>query len=185
MPFPSRRAIEEQAHRRTGDDDRTSSVARRRLVLGGALVLLATVWWFAPSAPVEPVVGQAPMKMHVAEIVPTDAAFHEPTRAFHGNVAYWRISIRDAQNQPVGAARVGVDVVAPDGVVRTPPQRITGTDGFALFTYPLSDNDLPGVYTLRVVTVSHLHRGDAEYDSAANDAWATSFSLAKSARRRP
>jgi hypothetical protein len=121
--------------------------------------------------------------MHVAQIVPTDAAFREPTRAFHGNAAYWRISIRDAQNQPVGAASVSVNVVAPDGVVRTVPQTITGTDGFALFTYPLSDNDLPGVYTLRVMSVSHLKLEDAEYDDAANEAWANSFSVNKPARR--
>jgi hypothetical protein len=123
--------------------------------------------------------------MHVAQIVPTDAAFREPTRAFHGNAAYWRISIRDAHNQPVGAASVSVNVVAPDGVVRTVPQTITGTDGFALFTYPLGDNDLPGVYTLRVKSVSHLKLDDAQYDYAANEAWANSFSVTKSARRRP
>jgi hypothetical protein len=109
--------------------------------------------------------------------VSTDATFHEPARAFGGSAAYWRVSIRDAQNHPVAAARVRVDVVAPDGDVRARPVTITGNDGLALFTYVLRDSELPGVYAVRVVSVSHLNRRGASYDPASNAAWANSFSV--------
>jgi hypothetical protein len=146
-------------------------------------VVIGIVYWLVPPAPVDRIAGNVPMKMHVAEIVPTDAAFHEPVRAFRGNAAYWRISIRDAQDQPVTAARVSVNVVGPDGVVRARPMMVTSDDGLARFTCPLTDADLPGIYTLRVVGVSHLIRNVAEYDSAANEAWSNSFSVNKPDRR--
>lgn len=121
--------------------------------------------------------------MHVAEIAPTDPAFHEPTRAFRDDMAYWRIAIRDARNQPVAAASVAVTVVGPDGGVRAQPTAVTGGDGLARFTFPLRDTDPPGVYTLRVVSVSKLNRDGAQYDLAANEAWGSSFSVTRSARR--
>ena len=156
---------------------------RRRVVLEIALVVLGTACWLAPPAPIDHVAGDAPVRMHIAEIVPTDAAFHEPTRAFHGDAAYWRVTIRDARNQPVAAARVAVDVVAPDGGVRARPTTVTGSDGLARFSLALSDTDRPGVYTLRVVSVSNLARQSAQYDTAANDAWASSFSVTRSPRQ--
>jgi hypothetical protein len=115
--------------------------------------------------------------MHVAEVAPTDAMFREPARAFNGGTAYWRVAVRDAQGQPVAAARVQVEIVGPDRAVRGRPLAMTGSDGLARFTYLLRGSDLPGVYTVRVVEVSHPNCGDATYDSAANDARSTSFSV--------
>ena len=60
---------------------------------------------------------QASLRMHVAEVAPTDALFREPVRAFSGGSACWRVAIRDARNRPVAAARVQIDVVTPDGAV--------------------------------------------------------------------
>jgi hypothetical protein len=161
----------------------TSSGPRRRFVLGVTLLVLSAACWLAPPAPVERAVGHAPMKMHVAEIVPTDAAFHEATRAFHGTAAFWRVSIRDADNEPVAGARVRVDVVAPDGAVVGRPTMTTGADGLALFNRPLTESDVQGVYIVRVISVSHLNRDGAVYDHAANAAWANSFSVTRSSRR--
>ena len=124
------------------------------------------------------------MKMHVAEIVPTDAAFHEVARAFGGKTAFWRVSIRDADNEPVAGARVRVDVVAPDGAVAGRAAMTTGTDGLALFNCPLSESDLQGVYTLRIISVSHVNRDGAVYDYVANETSANSFSLTRPSRRR-
>jgi hypothetical protein len=114
--------------------------------------------------------------MHVAEVVPTDATFREPARAFSGGTAYWRVVVRDAQRQPVAAARVQVEIVGPDRAVRERPLPTTGGDGVARFTYLLRGSDLPGVYTVRAVEVSHPDR-DATYDRAADDARSTSFSV--------
>jgi hypothetical protein len=114
--------------------------------------------------------------MHVTEVVPTDAAFREPARAFSGGTAYWRVTVRDAHSQPVAAARVKVEIVGPDRAVRGQPLATTGSDGVARFTYLLRGSDFPGVYTVRAVEVSHPDR-DATYDRAANDARSTSFSV--------
>jgi len=153
--------------------------------LGGALA--AAGWWLVPQSlmptgRVRPAPVAQPVKMHVAEVVATDAIFREPTRAFSGHTVYWRIAIRDAQERPIAAARVHVDVVAPDGAVRARPMTTTGIDGLALFTYSLGKAGPGGVYTVRVVDVAHAC-GDVEYDRAANVARSTSFSV--TARTRP
>jgi hypothetical protein len=140
----------------------TSSGPRRRFVLGVTLLVLSAACWLAPPAP---------------------AAFHEATRAFHGTAAFWRVSIRDADNEPVAGARVRVDVVAPDGAVVGRPTMTTGADGLALFNRPLTESDVQGVYIVRVISVSHLNRDGAVYDHAANAAWANSFSVTRSSRR--
>lgn len=131
-----------------------------------------------PSGP-EP---SAPPKMHVAEVVATDALYREPTRAFSGDAAYWRVAIRDPDGNPVPAARVHVDVVGPDGAVRARPVTMTGSDGLALFHYSLGGDEGAGVYTVRVTAVSHADRDDAPYDSAANATWSTSFSVSRPER---
>jgi hypothetical protein len=115
--------------------------------------------------------------MHVTEVVPTDATFREPVRAFGGDTAFWRVAVRDAQGQPVAAARVEVEVVGPDTALRGRPLATTGSDGVARFTHSLRGSNLPGVYTVRVVEVSHPDCRDAAYDGAANDARSTSFSV--------
>jgi hypothetical protein len=146
--------------------------------LGGALAAAGSwlVPHLMPTGRVPPAPVAPPLKMHVAEVVSTDAIFREPARAFSGHTVYWRIAIRDAQERPVAAARVHVDVVAPDGAVRARPVTITGSDGLALFTYALGEAGPRGVYTVRVVDVLH-ECSDAEYDAAANVARSTSFSV--------
>jgi len=122
---------------------------------------------------------QASLRMHVAEVAPTDALFREPVRAFSGGSACWRVAIRDARNRPVAAARVQIDVVTPDGAVRGHTTAMSGSDGLALFTYPLDEGETEGVYTVRVVHVSHVTRGDVTYDPAADTARSASFSVSR------
>jgi hypothetical protein len=144
-------------------------------VLGGALALSGGLWWLA-SRPAMRLVDRPPMTMHVEEVVPTDASFREPARAFSNGLAYWRVLIRDAREQPVADARVHVDLVDSGGGGRARLMMITNAEGLARFTYPLGS--LPsGVYTVRVVDVSHLERPDARYDRAANSGSANSFSV--------
>jgi hypothetical protein len=145
------------------------------LVIGGALALFASVWWLA-QVPTPRPVDLPPMKMHVAEVVPTDATFREPTRAFSGGTAYWRVAIRDVHERPVADARVHVDLLSENGEVRARSVMTTGTDGLARFTYALRPG-LSGVYTVRVVDVSHVNRAGAAYDRAANSGWSNSFSV--------
>jgi hypothetical protein len=116
-------------------------------------------------------------RMHVVEVVPTDATFREPVRAFGGDTAFWRVAVRDALEQPVAAARVEVEVVGPDTAIRARPLATTGIDGLARFTFSLRGADVPGVYIVRVVEVSHPDCRDAAYDGAANAARSTSFSV--------
>jgi hypothetical protein len=179
-----------------------SAAARQaaRWALGGVLAWAAAWWLLAPaSGPTRrtidalldnlglrmghhrfPADVSTPQpqrrRMHVAEVVPTDATFREPARAFSGT-AYWRVAIQDAHGQPVAAALVQVEIVGPDTAVRERPLATTGGDGLARFTYSLRRSDLPGVYTVRVVAVSHADCSEAAYDSAANDARSTSFSV--------
>ena len=116
------------------------------------------------------------MKMHVEEVVPTDASFREPARTFRNDLAHWRVVIRDAREQPVADARVHVDLVDSGGGGRARLMTTTDGDGLARFTYPLES--LPsGVYTVRVIDVSHLERRDATYDRAANTGSSNSFSV--------
>jgi hypothetical protein len=123
-----------------------------------------------------------PPTMHVAEILSTDALYREPTRAFSGDDAYWRVAIKDTQGEPVPAARVSVHVVGPDGAIRARPVTMTGSDGLALFHYSLREAEHAGVYTVRVTSVSHADRDDAPYNPAANITWSTSFSVNRAVR---
>jgi hypothetical protein len=127
---------------------------------------------------------QASLRMHVAEVAPTDALFREPVRAFNGGSACWRVAIRDARNRPVAAARVQIDVVTPDGAVRGRTTAMSGSDGLALFTYPLEEGETDGVYTVRVVHVSHVTHGDVTYDPAADTARSASFSVSRPGKPR-
>jgi hypothetical protein len=139
------------------------------------LALSGGLWWLARAPSIRPV-DLAPVKIHVEEVVPTDAAFREAARAFSGGIAYWRVVIRDAHEQPVADARVHVDVVDSDGGVRARLMMITNIEGLARFTYPL--RSLPsGVYTVRVIDVAHLDRSEAAYDRAANTGSSNSFSV--------
>jgi hypothetical protein len=183
-PSVSRHHARTDARAAAGPRDRRPGYSLAWCALAGALA--AAGWWLvAQSMPTERVVSdpaEPPLKMHLAEVVPTDAIFREPARAFSGDAAYWRIAIRDAQERPVAAARVHVDVVAPDGAVRARPVTTTGSDGLALFAYSLGEAGPRGVYTVRVVDVSR-EGGNAEYDRAASVARSTSFSV--STRPRP
>jgi hypothetical protein len=125
-----------------------------------------------------------PQKLHVAEVVATDALYREPTRAFSGDAAYWRVAILDARGHPVPAVRVHMDVVGPDGAVRARPATMTGSDGLALFRHSLREAENAGVYMVRVTAVSHADRADVQYDPAANVTWSTSFSVDNARRLR-
>ena len=150
---------------------------RRWILYGSVMSLAAAVVWLATStAPTERVPQTTNLKMHVVEVVPTDSIFREPVRAFNDGVAYWRVLIRDAHEQPVTGARVHVDVVAPDAAVRARVTAVTGGNGYAQFAYQLHARESGAVYTVRIADVVHAGRG-ASYDRAANAASATSFSL--------
>jgi hypothetical protein len=193
-----------EARRATGSAA-PSTRGRRpaRWILGVTLAIAAVVSWLAPrSAPpgqaipailnalrlpgfVAAVPKQRPPrpKMHVADVVPTDATFREPARAFNDGPAHWRVAIRDVQERPVVGARVHVDIIGPDGVRRARLVMMTDSDGLALFTHSLGAAEMPGVYTVRVADVSHANRRDVVYDRAANTAWSTSFSVNNPSRR--
>ena len=145
-------------------------------IAAGAIAVAAATWWAAaPRRAASPVLPEpASRSMHVAEVVPTDSAFREPQRAFGPASAYWRVSILDARAAPVVAAYVTVDLVGPDAAVCAHLVAVTGDDGAALFSYALGRQP-PGVYTVRVVNVSHAD-SDTSYDRAANVASANSFS---------
>jgi hypothetical protein len=144
----------------------------------GALGLGAAAWWIAAlTMPAESVVDVPLVKMHVAEVMPTDASFGEPTRSISGGVAYWRVAIHDADEHPVPGVLVQVDVVAADGAVHARPVTTTNADGLALFRYVLPEADTSHVYTVRVVNVFHIDRREAVYDRTANTAWSSSFSV--------
>ena len=133
-----------------------------------------------PNPP--PLPGPAPAPtLHVAEVTPTDALYRKPAHSFGQGQAYWRVSIHDSTNGPVPAARVQVDVVAPDGTVRTRLTTMTGTDGLALFRYSLQEREHAGVFTVRVMDVSHADRDDARYDAGANVASSATFLVAAGA----
>jgi len=150
-----------------------------------ALALVAVLWLTLAPAPTDrtPQPPQPTPKMHVSEVVPTDALFREPARAFDGDHTYWRVAIRDTQQHPVTGARVEVELVAPDGAVCERLVSITGNDGVALFRYALREGDGAGVYTVRVSHVSHAGPGVAWYDPGSNTAWSTSFSVNGTRRR--
>ena len=143
--------------------------------LAGLLALWGALWWLA-SRPATRLVDRPTMKMHVEEVVPTDASFRKPARAFSHGVAYWRVVIRDAHEQPVADVRVHVDLVDPGGGGRARLMTITDREGLARFTYPLESLQ-SGVYTVRVVDVSHLEQPDTRYDRAANTGSSNSFSV--------
>jgi hypothetical protein len=150
---------------------------RRWILYGSLAALAAAAWWLALSiAPAERAPQTSNLKMHVAEVVPTDSTFREPVRAFNDGPAYWRVLIRDVREQPVTGVRVHADVVAPDGAVGARLTAVTGEDGYARFSYPLHAPESGAVYTVRVSDVVHAGTG-ATYDRAANAASTTSFSL--------
>lgn len=158
----------------------------RAWILSGSLAsLAAAAWWLAMSiAPGERAPQQTNLRVHVAEVVPTDSMFREPVLAFDDGAAYWRVLIRDAQEQPVTGVRVHVDVVASDGAVRTRLSAVTGRDGYARFAYPLRAPESDDIYTVRVADVVHAGTR-AIYDRAANAASTTSFSLNQRDRPQP
>jgi len=61
---------------------------------------------------------------------------------------------------------------------------MSGSDGLALFTYPLEEGETDGVYTVRVVHVWHVTRGDVTYDPAADTARSASFSVSHPGKPR-
>jgi hypothetical protein len=139
--------------------------------------VVAAAWWVAMSiAPAERAPQTANLKMHVSEVVPTDSTFREPVRAFDDGSAYWRVLIRDAQDEAVAGVRVHVDVVAPDGAVQARLTAVTDGEGYARFAYPLHAAESGDVYTVRVSDVVPAGSG-ATYDRSANAASTTSFSL--------
>jgi hypothetical protein len=154
------------------------ALSKRRWILCGGLAsaAAAALWLATQHAAPTRVPPVPPETIHVAEVVPTDPRFREPVRAFGRRSAYWRVVIRDAREHAVTGARVHVDVVGPDGGIRARLVERTGTDGLALFTYPLETRESEGVWTVRVVNVSHAG-GGAAYDPTANDASTTSFSV--------
>jgi hypothetical protein len=146
------------------------------------VAVVAVVWWAAPRRAASPPFSQRGSRsMHIAEVLPTDRAFGEPQRAFGPDSAYWRVKVLDAQANPVAAARVSVDLVGPDGAVCAHLMATTGDDGAALFSYGLGAQ-ATGVYTVRVVNVSHL---DPEIpdDRTGDEASANSFSVTARTRR--
>jgi hypothetical protein len=147
------------------------------------MLAAAAAWWFAPLNTPDTRASQFPgRRMHVAEIQPTDATFHEPQRSFARGSAYWRVRIVDGDSGPIADAHVTVDVIGPDRAVGAHLVANTAANGQALFSYALGHSPLTGVYTVRVVDVSHPDP-DAIYDRAANGAWANSFSVAAPAPR--
>ncbi len=130
--------------------------------------------FIVPNPPSRPEPTPAPT-LHVAEVVPTDALYRRPARAFSSGDVYWRVLIRDSHDNPVPAARVQVDVVGPDGTVHARLATMTGSDGLALFRYSLREHEHAGVFMVRVNDVSHADRDDARYDAATNVASSATF----------
>ena len=142
------------------------------------MLVVAAAWWVMPLTTPDRRASLSPgRRMHVAEIQPTDATFHQPQRSFTRGSAYWRVRIVDAHSGPIADARVTVDVIGPDRAVGTHLVATTTGDGEALFSYGLGHSPLSGVYTVRIVDVWHPDP-NAIYDRAANGAWANSFSVA-------
>ena len=142
------------------------------------MLVVAAAWWIMPLTTPDTRASQSPgRRMHVAEIQPTDATFHQPQRSFTRGSAYWRVRIVDAHSGPIADARVTVDVIGPDRAVGAHLVATTTEDGQALFSYGLGHSPLSGVYTVRIVDVWHPDP-EAIYDLAANGAWANSFSVA-------
>jgi hypothetical protein len=147
------------------------------------MLAVAAAWWVMPLTTPDRGASQSPgRRMHVAEIQPTDATFHQPQRSFARGSAYWRVRIVDAHSGPIADARVTVDVIGPDRAVGAHLVATTTGDGEALFSYGLGHSPLSGVYTVRIVDVWHPDP-QAIYDRAANGAWANSFSVAARATR--
>jgi hypothetical protein len=147
------------------------------------MLVVAAAWWVVPLKTPDRRASQSPgRRMHVAEIQPTDATFHQPQRAFARGSAYWRVRIVDAHGGPIADAHVTVDVIGPDRAVGVHLVATTTEDGQALFSYGLGQSPLSGVYTVRVVDVWHPDPA-VIYDGAANGAWANSFSVAVRATR--
>ncbi len=106
-------------------------------------------------------------------------------------------SARSAEALPVGASRfatLGTGLSLPlafksTSLLRTAPYKgrttaMSGSDGLALFTYPLEEGETDGVFTVRVVHVSHVTRGDVMYDPAADTARSASFSVSRPGEQR-
>jgi len=147
-------------------------------VLGCAVGLGAVLWWVGRFVgPAKTEVTARALRMHVAEVTPTEPNFAEPTRVVADGTAYWRVAIRDAEEHPLAGVLVQMDVLAADGAVRAQPVTTTNPDGLALFRYALPAADAPQVYTVRVVNVFHTLHPEAVYDRAANAAWSSSFSV--------
>ena len=141
------------------------------------MLVVAAAWWIMPLTTPDTRASQSPgRRMHVAEIQPTDATFHQPQRSFTRGSAYWRVRIVDAHSGPIADARVTMDVIGPDRAVGAHLVATTTEDGQALFSYGLGHSPLSGVYTVRIVDVWHPDP-EAIYDLAANGAWANSFSV--------
>jgi hypothetical protein len=165
------------AHDTRGDGRRIRRARRFTWwALAGAFGLALSVWGLAPAPALHPV-EPALLKLHVVEVTPTDETYREPARAFGGDIAYWRVAIHDARNSPVAAARVHVEVVDSNGAVHARRVMATGRDGLALFAHLFRPLDPAGIYTVRVVDVSHVNRRDVLYDRAADTARSNSFSL--------
>ena len=152
-------------------------------ILACAVALGAALWSVGRFVgPAKSVVAAPSLKMHVAEVTPTEPNFAEPTRVVADGTAYWRVAIRDAEEHPLVGVLVQMDVLAADGAVRAQPVTTTNPDGLALFRYALPAADAPQVYTVRVVNLFHTLHPEAVYDRAANAAWSSSFSVSGASR---
>jgi hypothetical protein len=119
-----------------------------------------------------------PPVMHVAEIVTTEASFRSPQAAFaRGQEVYWKVRIVDQHDRPVAAALVRTDLLRSDGSRLASRTTMSGTDGTALFAYPLSRSDPAGIYALQVRTVVHADMADATYDPLANQEASATFTI--------
>lgn len=96
-------------------------------------------------------VPTADTRVHVLDVLPTDAGYHEQRLHFErGQPVYWKVVVTDQDDRAVPAAQVEAELVAPDRWVVASLSTMTGTDGSALFAHTLEDARLAGTYTIRV-----------------------------------